>query len=366
MSLDLPAWSAPFAAEHRERLRRRGPWGKIDRGWAFGDGSGRGLRVAIVDSGVEADHPAVGGRLVESVAVERAGDDWVVVATEPADVVGHGTACAGIIHALAPEADIVSIRVLGPDNRGNGGAFATGLLWAIEESGASIANLSLSSRSDAFFGPLHELADEAYFRNVLLVSAANNVSVASYPSLYASVVSVAAHDMASARFVVLQPGAPGRVRGIRAQRGRRVAGRDADGGDREQLRGAAHRGLRRADPGRAPGRHAVRDEVDPRRDGRQRGVADAKTAGPLGPAVWRSGAGGWSALAVRVVARGALRELALRGRAAGVEMPLDVVVGAVGVRMWPPGPSRALVRVRPSAPGSRAPRPRAPRRRWYR
>ena len=54
--------------------------------------------------------------------------------TEPADVVGHGTACAGIIHALAPEAEIVSIRVLGPDNRGNGGAFATGLQWAIEES----------------------------------------------------------------------------------------------------------------------------------------------------------------------------------------------------------------------------------------
>ena len=58
-------------------------------------------------------------------------------------------------------------------------------------------NLSLSSRSDAFFGPLHELADEAYFRNVLLVAAANNVSVASYPSLYAAVVSVAAHDLPS-------------------------------------------------------------------------------------------------------------------------------------------------------------------------
>ena len=43
------------------------------------------------------------------------------------DVVGHGTACAGIIHGLAPEADLVSIRVLGADNRGNGGGFAAGL-----------------------------------------------------------------------------------------------------------------------------------------------------------------------------------------------------------------------------------------------
>jgi len=180
MSIDLPAWSEPFAEANRERLRRGGPWGRVERDWAFGEATGRGVRVAIVDSGVERDHPAVGGRLVDSVAVERVGDDWEVVPAQPMDVVGHGTACAGIIHALAPEAEIVSVRVLGPDNRGNGGAFATGLWWAITESGASVANLSLSSRSDAYFGPLHELADEAYFRNVLLVSAANNVSVAAH------------------------------------------------------------------------------------------------------------------------------------------------------------------------------------------
>ena len=60
MSLDLPAWSEPFAEGNRESLHHEGPWGRIDRGWAFGDSSGRGLRVAIVDSGVERDHPAVG------------------------------------------------------------------------------------------------------------------------------------------------------------------------------------------------------------------------------------------------------------------------------------------------------------------
>jgi subtilisin family serine protease len=192
----LPAWGEPFAAPGRASLARHGPWGRVDRAWAFGDGSGRGVRVAIIDSGVEGDHPAVGGRLVESVAVERRGDDWEVVPAPPDDVVGHGTACAGIIHALGPEAELVSVRVLGADNRGSGGAFAAGIRWALEASGASVVNLSLSSRSDQMFGPLHELADEAYFRNVLLVAAANNVSVASYPSLYAAVVSVAAHDVA--------------------------------------------------------------------------------------------------------------------------------------------------------------------------
>ncbi|MEI7744707.1 MAG: S8 family serine peptidase [Chloroflexota bacterium] len=192
---DLPAWSEPFAGDRRARLDRHGPWGRADRAWAFGDASGRGIRVAIVDSGVEGSHPAVGGRLVESVAVERRDDGWDVVPAADLDVVGHGTACAGIIHSLAPEAEIVSVRVLGPDNRGNGGAFATGLQWAIEASGASVVNLSLSSRSEDWFATLHQLADDAYFRNVLLVSAANNVSVASYPSLFAAVVSVAAHDV---------------------------------------------------------------------------------------------------------------------------------------------------------------------------
>jgi subtilisin family serine protease len=196
VSLDLPAWSEPFASGRRDQLDRHGPWGRIGRDWAFGDGSGRGVRVAIVDSGVEGSHPAVGGRLTASVAVERDGEGWRVVDAPPADVVGHGTACAGIIHALAPEAELASVRVLGPDNRGNGGAFATGLRWAVEESGAQVVNLSLSSRSDAFLVSLHELADLAYFRGVLLVSAANNLSVASYPSLFAAVVSVAAHDAA--------------------------------------------------------------------------------------------------------------------------------------------------------------------------
>ena len=208
MTEDLPAWSEPFAAGNRDRLERHGPWGRVDRGWAFGDGSGRGLRIAIVDSGVEASHPAVGGKLVTSVVAERDGEDWDVVETDALDVVGHGTASAGIIHALAPEAEFVSVRVLGPDNRGNGGAFTTGLQWAIEASGASVVNLSLSSRSDAWFARLHELADLAYFHNVLLVCAANNVSVASYPSLFAAVVSVAAHDVPDAGTWFYNPAPP--------------------------------------------------------------------------------------------------------------------------------------------------------------
>jgi subtilisin family serine protease len=190
----LPAWAEAFAAAHRTELARVAPFTAVDRAWAFGDGDGAGVTVAVIDSGVEGGHPAVGGSLVQSVRVEIDGEDTTVVDDEPVDAVGHGTACAGIIHALAPAASLVSIRVLGADNRGKGLAFAAGLSWAIER-GAAIVNLSLSSRSEALYATFHELADRAYFANCLLVSAANNVAVASYPSLFAAVVSVAAHDV---------------------------------------------------------------------------------------------------------------------------------------------------------------------------
>jgi subtilisin len=208
MSLDLPAWSEPFTSERREALNRALPFGTLDRAWAFGESDGAGVTVAIVDSGVERDHPAVGGRLVRSVRVDLSGEEPVVVEDEDAlDVVGHGTACAGIIHGLAPGADIVSIRVLGPDNKGKGVAFAAGLEWAIDQ-GAGVVNLSLSSKSDALFGTFHDLADAAYFANVLLVSAANNVPGPSYPSLFASVVSVAAHDVADPMTWFYNPSPP--------------------------------------------------------------------------------------------------------------------------------------------------------------
>ena len=165
-------------------------------------------------------------------------------------MVGHGTACAGIIHALAPGADILSVRVLGPDNRGKGSVFAAGLEWAIEQ-GAHVVNLSLSSKSEALFGIFHDIVDQAYFANVLLVSAANNVPGPSYPSLFSSVISVAAHDVAD----------PWRGSTTRSRRSSSVPtgstspspGRTGpDRRDGQQLRRPAHGGDRDAHPGEAP------------------------------------------------------------------------------------------------------------------
>lgn len=155
------------------------------------------MRVAVVDSGVEADHPALEGSLEGAVGVEMdpAGTGEAVVSEDkpPRDLSGHGTACAGIIHSMAPDAELYSIRVLGRDLKGKATQFAAGLRWAIEHQ-MHVINLSLSTSRAQYFGLFHDLADKAYFQNIILVSAANNFPVPSYPSLYSSVVSVAAHE----------------------------------------------------------------------------------------------------------------------------------------------------------------------------
>ncbi|MBA3586411.1 MAG: S8 family serine peptidase [Chloroflexi bacterium] len=172
----------------RRPLRLRG----LTREWAWGGATGKGVRVGIIDSGLENDHPQLHGRVVENVTVEIGGDEPVVVPDDAADMFGHGTACGAIIVGLAPEVELVSIRVLGADLRGKGTAFATGLEWAIDQ-GLQVCNLSLSSKSESLYPIFHDLADRAYFRGTALVSAANNVPAPSYPSLFSSVFSVAAH-----------------------------------------------------------------------------------------------------------------------------------------------------------------------------
>ena len=188
----LPAWSEPFVADDRSGLARAARLDAIDRSWAFDGGTGRGVTVAIIDSGLEADHPALGGRVVESVAVELRDGEPEIVKDTGVDLYGHGTAGGGIVLGVAPEVELVSIRGLGADLKGKGAAFLAGLEWAIER-GVDVANLSLSSKSEQLFPYFHEVVDEAYFKGLNLVSAANNVVGASYPSLFSSVFSVAAH-----------------------------------------------------------------------------------------------------------------------------------------------------------------------------
>ena len=109
---------------------------------AIRDGRGRGVKIAILDSGVEASHPALGGlELVDDIAVIEDGMKLKVVPGEGRDLFGHGTAVAGIIRATAPEAEIGSIRVLGESLSARTAIILEGARQAIER-GYHILNCS--------------------------------------------------------------------------------------------------------------------------------------------------------------------------------------------------------------------------------
>jgi subtilisin family serine protease len=187
-----PAWSLPAGGADSISLAVEWP-GEVTRDWAWGDSTGKGVRVCILDSGVDAGHPMV-GEVQRAVAVSVGPDDEVVVEDDTeGDLCGHGTACAGIVRSLAPDCELVSVRVLGAGFTGSGGVLLAGLRWAVEQ-GFDVVNMSLSTTKKQFSGILHELTDQAYFRRTVLVASAHNMPVESYPWRFSAVISVGSHE----------------------------------------------------------------------------------------------------------------------------------------------------------------------------
>ena len=165
---------------------------KISRAWAWGESKGQGVKVAVIDSGIDDEHPAIPGGVQGWVAVDVDGrGNPVYRRGRHPDGAGHGTACGGIIKSIAPAVELFSIQVLGEQGHCSGDNFIGGIRWALDH-GMDIINMSLGTSRAKYFGLLHDLADEAYFRGSILVVAASNRPVMSYPALYASVIGVAA------------------------------------------------------------------------------------------------------------------------------------------------------------------------------
>lgn len=107
---------------------------------------GRGIKVAVLDTGCQIDHPDLEGQVL-------AARDFTGSRFGAADRQGHGTHCAGIIAAIdnqrgvvgvAPEASLIVAKVLGDDGSGGGDSVAAGILWALSK-GSDIFSMSLGS-----------------------------------------------------------------------------------------------------------------------------------------------------------------------------------------------------------------------------
>ncbi len=163
--------------------------------------TGSGVVVAVLDTGVQLDHPALAPQLV-------AGYDFVDDDTVPADegngldddddelideAVGHGTHVAGIVLLVAPESQIMPLRVLNSDGVGSVFDVAQAMIYATDH-GAQVLNLSLGT--DIQSGVLQEAADYARSAGVMIVAAAGNLDSTEpqYPAAAEGVIAVAALD----------------------------------------------------------------------------------------------------------------------------------------------------------------------------
>ncbi|WP_437720805.1 S8 family peptidase [Sorangium sp. So ce861] len=161
---------------------------------------GAGVRVALVDSGVDGSHPALRSAALRHVALSRRGAAHEVVPCAPGDVSGHGTACAGIVHRMAPGAEITSVRALGEDGRCSRDGLVAALRFCVRER-FSVVNLSLGIDipKGAPLRPgdyrslveLYEIADAAYTAEVVLVAAGpNTAAFRTYPGRFKSLIGV--------------------------------------------------------------------------------------------------------------------------------------------------------------------------------
>ncbi len=193
---------ALLALPGRLRCRRpppgqRVPWGVgfVRAPGAWARSRGQGVKVAVVDTGVDLRHPDLQGRLAGGYNALRPGRD-------PADDNGHGTHVAGTAAAsddaggvvgVAPEAHLYAVKVLDAFGSGMLSDLVDGLHWCLGE-GIQVVNMSLGSEhTNATFA---EAIRRAHEGGLLLVAAAGNSGpgqdTVQYPARYPETVSVSA------------------------------------------------------------------------------------------------------------------------------------------------------------------------------
>ena len=163
---------------------------------AITSGKGKGVRIAVLDSGIEASHPGLHGlKLADDLSFVSDGDTVRVDAGAGVDINGHGTGIAGIIRALAPEARIASFRVLRMglfDLTSKRDIIQRAAFEAIDRR-YQILNCSFGCRGEKeFIMEFKDWVDEAYVKGVHVISACSNrdFTEREWPAYFPTVVTV--------------------------------------------------------------------------------------------------------------------------------------------------------------------------------
>ena len=146
--------------------------------------TGRGVRIAIVDTGIHAGHPHLGA-VDAGIAFDDAGQPHQDVV----DRLGHGTAVAAAIHEKAPAAALVPVKVFDRRLSTTGRALAAAIHWAVAQ-GVQIVNLSLGTTNGEHRQMLADVVAEARSAGMVIVAAAPTAEHAWLPGALPGVVGV--------------------------------------------------------------------------------------------------------------------------------------------------------------------------------
>jgi hypothetical protein len=150
--------------------------------------SGRGVRVAVIDSGVNPRHPHIigvegGVSISASGAVEEGEDAYL-------DALGHGTAVIAAIQEKAVDAEYFAVKVFHDSLRTSSRSLVRALEWAIDQR-MDVVNLSLGTRNPNHADLFRPLVDRAVAAGVALVSALEADGESHYPGCMEGVFGVA-------------------------------------------------------------------------------------------------------------------------------------------------------------------------------
>ena len=157
---------------------------KLPQGQALSKNFGSGVKVAVIDTGLDTTHPMFTGRLAPATEWKDFVDGDAVPQEVSGSAYGHGSAAAGLVLQAAPKATILPIRVLGPDGSGEVANVVSAIDWAIQK-GANIINLSLGTTTAV--SALQTIINTATAQGIYVVASAGNTSDSNitYPAAWA-------------------------------------------------------------------------------------------------------------------------------------------------------------------------------------
>jgi len=191
--------SASAGLLHKASLRSNIPWGiqRVNAPAAWDYTEGAGVRVAVIDTGIDSSHPQLQGKVdggYNAITDCERRECWQ-------DDNGHGTHVSGTIAAtrngrgvvgIAPKARLYAVKVLSADGSGSLSDVIKGIIWAANN-GMNVANMSLGSPMPS--ETMERALRYAKARGVIVVAAAGNTGGSvGYPGAYPEVICVSASD----------------------------------------------------------------------------------------------------------------------------------------------------------------------------